>query len=44
MLSNNQKAFFELVRAGLWEKDAQLSQYIDIDFGEIYRLAEDLNM
>lgn len=41
MLSNNQKAFFELVRAGLWEKDAQLSQYIDIDFGEIYRLAEE---
>ena len=41
MLLNNQKAFFELVRAGLWEKDAQLSQYIDIDFGEVYRLAEE---
>lgn len=41
MLSNNQRAFFELVRAGLWEKDAQLSQYIDIDFGELYRLSEE---
>lgn len=41
MLSNNTKAFFELVRAGLWEKDVQLSQYGEIDYNEVYRLAEE---
>ena len=41
MLSNNTKAFFELVRAGLWEKEAQLSQYGSIDFNEILRLSEE---
>lgn len=38
---NNQQAFFALVRAGLWEKDVQLLPYGDIDFNEIYRLAEE---
>ena len=41
MLSNNTKAFFELVRAGRWEKEAQLSQYGSIDFNEILRLSEE---
>lgn len=41
MLSNNQQAFLELVRAGLWEKEAQLSPFYPIDFKEIYRLAQE---
>ena len=40
-MDNNQKAFLELVRAGLWEKDARLSQYGKVDFEEIMRLAEE---
>ena len=39
--NNSQKAFFELVKAGLWEKDIQLSQYNKIDFNEVYRLASE---
>lgn len=41
MNSNNQQVFFALVRAGLWEKDVQLSQYEKIGFNEVYRLAEE---
>lgn len=37
----NSKVFIELVQAGLWEKEAQLSQYIDVDFSEVYRIAEE---
>ena len=40
-LDKNQLAFFELLRAGLWEKDARLSPYKDIDFSAIMRLAEE---
>ena len=40
-MSNNQQAFLELVRAGLWEKDAHLSQYGDVDYSEVLRLAEE---
>lgn len=40
MTDNNQQAFFELVRAGLWEKEARLSQYKDIDYSQVLRLAE----
>lgn len=40
-LNNNQQAFFELVRSGLWEKDACLLRYGDIDFQEVYRLAQE---
>lgn len=36
MLLNNQKAFFELVRAGLWEKDVRLLPYQDIEWQEVY--------
>lgn len=39
--NNNQQAFFALVRAGLWEKDIQISQYGPIDFKELYRLAQE---
>lgn len=38
-LSDNQQAFFEIMRAGLWEKNVRLSQYKDIDFSTIYKLA-----
>ena len=38
-LDNNSKVFFELLRAGLWEKEARLSQYKDIDYSAIYKLA-----
>lgn len=40
-LDNNQRAFFDLMRAGLWEKDARLSQYKDIDYSAIMKLAEE---
>lgn len=40
-LSNNQQVFLTLVRAGLWENEARLSQYGSIDFNEVYRLAEE---
>lgn len=38
-LSNNQQAFFALLRAGLWEKDVRLSQYHGIDYAAIMQLA-----
>jgi len=41
MSSKNSEAFFELVRAGLWNKEVRLSQYGDIDFNDIYRLAQE---
>lgn len=40
-LDNNTKAFIELVKAGLWCKEVQLSQYGEIDFSTIYQLAEE---
>lgn len=40
-LDNNQQAFIELLKAGLWEKEARLSQYDKIDYTEVYRLAEE---
>ena len=33
--------FFELVRAGLWGTEAQLASYGEIDFEEVYRLAQE---
>ena len=38
---DTQAVFFELIRSGLWEKDIQLSQYMDYDLNEVYRLAEE---
>lgn len=40
-VNNNQKFFFELLKAGLWGKDVQLSQHRDIDYLEVYRLAQE---
>ncbi len=39
--NNCQKAFWELVKAGLWEIEAQLSLFESIDYPEVYRLAEE---
>ena len=38
---NDIKAFFELLRAGFWEKEARLSQFGEVDYEEIMRLAEE---
>lgn len=40
-LGKNQQEFFELLRAGLWEKEARLFQYEDIDLPVIKRMAEE---
>ena len=40
-MDNNQKVFFELLRAGLWEKEVRLSLYKDIDFSAILKLADE---
>ena len=37
----NHQAFFELLRAGLWEKEARLSQYNGIDYDAVMQLAEE---
>lgn len=37
----NQKAFFALLQAGLWEKDVELRKFGTTDFEEIMRLAEE---
>lgn len=37
---NNQNVFFELLRCGLWEKEALLASFVDIDYSAIYNLAE----
>ena len=40
MINNNQQAFFELLRAGLWEKEARLLQFKDINYKQVLHLAE----
>lgn len=40
-LNNNQLAFFELLRAGLWDKETQLSKFGAINLKEICRIAEE---
>lgn len=40
-LDNNQQAFFALLRAGLWETEVSLSQLEQIDFNQVFRLAEE---
>lgn len=36
----NREVFLALLRAGFWEKEVRLSQFKDIDFGEVLKLAE----
>lgn len=40
-MNNSQKAFFELVKAGLWERDTLLSPFGKIDYSEVMLLAEE---
>jgi len=39
--NKDQQAFLTLVRAGLWEEEAQLLQYGGIDYNSVYRLAQE---
>ena len=39
--NNTLNIFFELVRAGLWEKDVQLSSYDTVDYQVVFRIAEE---
>ena len=41
MANQSTEAFFELLRAGLWETTAQLSQPQEVDFKKIYKTAEE---
>lgn len=41
MKDNLHKAFFALLSGGLWGKETLLSQYYEIDFTEVYQLAEE---
>jgi hypothetical protein len=40
-LDNNQEAFFALLKAGLWDTEVELAPYGELDYSEIYRLAEE---
>lgn len=39
--TENQRAFFALVKAGLWEKEAKLSEFSHIDYEALMQLAEE---
>jgi len=41
MKSTDTEVFFELLRAGLWESEAQLLQYGEVDYNEVMRVAEE---
>ena len=41
MITNNQKLFLALVRAGLWETDIQLSHFRDNDYLAVLQLAQE---
>ena len=41
MKENTEKAFFALLRAGLWEKDVSLASFGDVDFSELLQLSEE---
>ena len=43
-MDKNRQAFFELLRAGLWEDDARLLQYSVIDYSAIIQMAEDQSL
>lgn len=40
-LDKNKHAFFALVQAGLWQKLVSLASYGDVNYDEIYRLAQE---
>ena len=37
----NQLVFFALLRSGLWERPARISEWGDVDFNAVYELADD---
>ncbi len=39
--TTNQNVFFELLRAGLWEKDAWLAQFNSFDYSAVYKIAQE---
>ena len=39
--SYTKQLFFELLRAGLWEREARFKQFEEVDFDAVYRLAEE---
>ena len=41
LVDNNTKAFIELVKAGLWEMDARLSPFKEVDFEKVFTLAQE---
>lgn len=41
MMDSEIRVLFELLKAGLWEKEARLSQYGIVDFAAVQRLAEE---
>lgn len=41
MRKDNVRPFFELIRAGLWEKKARLSSFEYVDYTEVYRLSRE---
>lgn len=41
MKDNTEKAFFALLRAGLWEKEVQLASYAEVDFSGLLQLSEE---
>ena len=41
MKENTEKAFFALLRAGLWEKEVQLASFAEVDFSEVLQLSEE---
>lgn len=40
-IDKNYEAFLTLLKAGLWEKETRLSMYDNLDFNDVYRLAEE---
>lgn len=41
ILEKNQEVFFALLKAGLWDKEVCLSMYDDIDYSELFTIAEE---
>ncbi len=41
MANQSIEAFFELLRAGLWGTNAQLSQFQEVDYKRVYKIAEE---
>ena len=40
-MDNTTRAFFALIRAGLWEQEVQLLSYGDIDYCRLFELAQE---